>query len=655
MATIASTLRMHDQMTNVLQRMTNSMYMTLDAMDSVQNSLDRTFDNSPIETARKSVEDMERTLNNLSAPIDQAESIQDDFNKSLEKGENNAAGLLGKIVGFVGAYAGYKAFTGFMSSALDMANEQIRAEQRLQTIMGNIQGMTQDGIDYVKNYAKEIENATSVASSVGIFGQSQMAQYVYDPENIVALTDSMYNLAMETYGVGFSMEQVMQTGNLMGKVMLGDINALSRNGFNIDKIFTEAEQKLLLTGNEGERAALVIEMIEENLEGLAAAMRNTPEGAINALANQWNNVKTIIGYGLIPIVLQFADMIEANMPFIENLFINVFNVIFNIMERLIYYVGLVADFFVNNWSWIEPIIVGLGVALLALIPILTVLAAKQLIWNMIMNKNPIFFIITLVIGLITALVRLWQTNDKFAAGLMRAWNTLANAQDQFNIGFMKVWYGIVDGVTWMDVQVQKIVQDMINAIIGDINAFIDILNNIPFVSIEAIGEVSFATKAAAELEATRQAHEAKIAEMENNAALKAIEREQNVLDMYENRAAKRAQEAAEREERFSMPDLFGQGIGNGMWDVGDNTLLNVDKVKEVGKIKDKVDISSEDLKLMRELAEMKNIQNFVTLTPTSQFLGDMHIRNESDIETITAKIAEKLSEDIESTVSGVYT
>ncbi|MCY9752604.1 hypothetical protein M5W75_22980, partial [Paenibacillus larvae] len=40
------------------------------------------------------------------------------------------------------------------------------------------------------------------------------------------------------------------------------------------------------------------------------------------------------------------------------------------------------------------------------------------------------------------------------------------------------------------------------------------------------------------------------------------------------------------------------------------------KVDKVGKIEDQVDISSEDLKVMRELAEMKSIQNFVTLTPT---------------------------------------
>jgi len=73
----------------------------------------------------------------------------------------------------------------------------------------------------------------------------------------------------------------------------------------------------------------------------------------------------------------------------------------------------------------------------------------------------------------------------------------------------------------------------------------------------------------------------------------------------------------------------------------------------VGKINDTVDISSEDLKMMRELAEMKNIQNYVTLTPSVNF-GDTHVRNESDINTIVSKITQKLEQDIASSANAVY-
>jgi len=81
---------------------------------------------------------------------------------------------------------------------------------------------------------------------------------------------------------------------------------------------------------------------------------------------------------------------------------------------------------------------------------------------------------------------------------------------------------------------------------------------------------------------------------------------------------------------------------------------NINRVGEVGKINDKVDISSEDLKMMRELAEMKNIQNFVTLQPQLSF-GDTHVRQEGrSVDEIVANIKVRLQEELVSSAQGVY-
>ncbi|MBD2846189.1 hypothetical protein IDH44_13365 [Paenibacillus sp. IB182496] len=79
----------------------------------------------------------------------------------------------------------------------------------------------------------------------------------------------------------------------------------------------------------------------------------------------------------------------------------------------------------------------------------------------------------------------------------------------------------------------------------------------------------------------------------------------------------------------------------------------LDRVDEVGRIDEKVDISSEDIKLMRELAEMKNIQNFVSLTPTvSVQTGD--INNNTDVDSVITRIETVLSEQIASSARGAY-
>lgn len=79
----------------------------------------------------------------------------------------------------------------------------------------------------------------------------------------------------------------------------------------------------------------------------------------------------------------------------------------------------------------------------------------------------------------------------------------------------------------------------------------------------------------------------------------------------------------------------------------------IDRVNEVGRINNTVDISSEDLKTMRELAEMKNIQNFVTLTPTvSVTTGD--INNGQSVDSIIVKLKTMLETEISSSAQGVY-
>jgi hypothetical protein len=174
---------------------------------------------------------------------------------------------------------------------------------------------------------------------------------------------------------------------------------------------------------------------------------------------------------------------------------------------------------------------------------------------------------------------------------------------------------------------------------------IEKLNKIPGVSLDALSHVEYSAKAAAEAEAIRQAGEEKLVRMEAEAARKAAEREQRVLDFLEDRAARRAREEAEREAERGM------GFDYSQWQTA--SIDKIDQVGEVGKIRDTVDISSEDLKMMRELAEMKSIQNFVSLRPSVR-VQTGPISKDVDFDTVMAKIETVLTEQIASSAKGVY-
>ncbi|MGG1519545.1 hypothetical protein ABE504_29360 [Paenibacillus oryzisoli] len=98
---------------------------------------------------------------------------------------------------------------------------------------------------------------------------------------------------------------------------------------------------------------------------------------------------------------------------------------------------------------------------------------------------------------------------------------------------------------------------------------------------------------------------------------------------------------------FKMPGADTSVLDN--W----NQNATINRVNEVGSINDTVDISSEDLKVMRDLAEMKSIQNFVSLTPTVQLTGDIHNNNTGDVEDMLGQIVEALQVEVSSSVSGV--
>ncbi|WP_246582801.1 hypothetical protein [Clostridium mobile] len=73
----------------------------------------------------------------------------------------------------------------------------------------------------------------------------------------------------------------------------------------------------------------------------------------------------------------------------------------------------------------------------------------------------------------------------------------------------------------------------------------------------------------------------------------------------------------------------------------------------LGQIKDSIDVSNENLELMRDLAEQESIQNFVTLTPTVQVTtGD--IKEEADINKIISKIETYMQTELVNSAEGVY-
>jgi len=86
---------------------------------------------------------------------------------------------------------------------------------------------------------------------------------------------------------------------------------------------------------------------------------------------------------------------------------------------------------------------------------------------------------------------------------------------------------------------------------------------------------------------------------------------------------------------------------------GKGGIGTIDKVGEVGSIKDEVNIGSEDLKVMRDMAEIKALQNFVTLTPTVQVTTGP-VMKEMDVDQIIGKIDAYMVQELSASAQGSF-
>ena len=104
---------------------------------------------------------------------------------------------------------------------------------------------------------------------------------------------------------------------------------------------------------------------------------------------------------------------------------------------------------------------------------------------------------------------------------------------------------------------------------------------------------------------------------------------------------------------FGNDDPFGIG---GIGTTGDfaSTMKapDIGKVGEVGKISSDVNIAEEDLQLMKDVAEMRYVQNFVTLTPTVAM--NAQVSERVDIDELTGRVADALIEEVAAGAEGIY-
>lgn len=211
------------------------------------------------------------------------------------------------------AYTGFNAVKGFIDESVEAAKVQIDAETKLASVMKNTKGVTDANIQSVKNMASVLQGVGVIGDEVTIAGAQQIATFQLQAKTINKLLPGMTDLLAQQKGLNATQQDAVNVGNMMGKVMNGQVGALSRVGIN----FTKAQEKVLKYGTETEKAAALAEVLQMNVGGVNAALRATDQGKIQAMTNAWGDMKEVLGMAVLPAIAQYASLVEKNIPAIQ--------------------------------------------------------------------------------------------------------------------------------------------------------------------------------------------------------------------------------------------------------------------------------------------------------------------------------------------------
>lgn len=617
MAGVSTQFSIQDRMTSRLNTMIGAaqrLNRTLDATDALTDTIDP---GAPFERSAADIGAASRQVDNFNNRQEQA-----------ERGANRVKSVWSKMGGVI--KSALAAFS--VKKIVELADGMTTTRARLDLMNDGLQTTAelQDMIMKSANRSRAAYSTTADAvAKMGIMAGDAFSSN----EELIAfseLINKQFTIA-GTSAAGIDAAMLQLTQAMSSGVLRGE---------ELNSVF--------------EQAPTIIQTIADYL--------GVPIGKIREMAAEGQITSTIVKNAM----LASADEINAKFAAMPMTFSQVWTIAKNIaleaFTPVLTLIGQGAQWIYDNWSMIAPVFWGLAAAALGYAAALGIQTAATWIakgaaqaFFTTLLTNPLFWI-ALAIGVVVAAIYKWVQS---VGGLKVAWLIcvyfIMNLWNRLQLAFYTASVNIQNFTGDMKAGVLTILQNMVNGAIDIINGFINTLNKIPGVSIDAIEKVTFGTTAQMENDAAKQARAADLAAHQDQINSQIAERDSALSAMKAEARAATAQREAEI-AAAKAESAAGNGSTEPGWSAYANTdpgdIGNVDRVGSVGSIDEDVNIADEDLKFLRDVAEMRYVQNFVTLTPTVAV--DAKISEKVDVDEVVDKIERRLETEFEAAAEGVY-
>lgn len=237
-------------------------------------SLSTVFNGSGIKSAIYGMQEMQNVTKNVQQSLEGAKSKWEQMATTLSASIVSIEKLNGIVQSMASAYS----------------NAELNAT-RLEVIMRQRMKSTDAEISSIKKLTSAQAELGIISAGVQRAGAQQLATFLYQKSSLEVLIPAMNNLVAQQRGFNAEAGDAVNVANLMGKAMMGMTSALRRVGIT----FTEAQEAAIKNGNEQERAAMLAQIITDNVGEMNAALAKTDAGKQKQLANSMGALKAKIG------------------------------------------------------------------------------------------------------------------------------------------------------------------------------------------------------------------------------------------------------------------------------------------------------------------------------------------------------------------------
>jgi len=687
--------------------------MQLNQAIQEQNSLNQAMQNMDVSAANDAYLRLSQTVGNTERYIRDNVDEQGRFNQEISAGTQQANELTNTIKRAVAAYISIQS----VGKALNISDELVQTTSRLNMMNDGVQ-TTAELVNMVYAAARDARGSFSqMADVVARFGNNAKDAFS-SSEEVVAFADLIQKQmtiagasTQEAANAELQLSQALGSGVLRGDELNSIFEQAPNLIQNIADYLDVPIGKIREMAADGELSADVVKAaIFSAADDINSKFNEMPM----TWGQMWQSMQNTALIAFQPVLQRLNDLAnsEAFQTFIQGA-IEAMATLANILLNVFDLAVSIGTFIGDNWSIIAPIVYGIVAALTAYIAISAIVAAingvmaiaegvkaaaqmmatgatfaetaAQQGLNAALMACPLTWIIMLILALIVVIFAVCNAIAKMTGIANSGFGVITggvNVVIQFfkNLGLTvaNIALGIGNAIAALAsnmmtafhnaiCSVQSWFYNLLSTALSVIEGICAALNKLPFVEFDYSGISSAADDYAA------KASEAAGNKEDYQSISDAFNEGFTTFDAFQDGWASDAFNAgaawgdgvADKVSNFSLSDVFGQtdipnvgdytsgfsdaiansGVGDGIGNIDDNT----------GKIKDSLDITEEDLKYLRDIAEQEAINRFTTAEINVDMSGMQNTVNSGDdIDGFMTKLTDSVNEAVDNMTEGVH-